>query len=91
MSGSVPRGKVVNVDFYEARRLPDCLAKDARKQGMKLESGIISVKTLIGSPPTYSYEYVGKTPEEVRKYMTRLAKDDGIDLSDAVKKAFSED
>jgi len=82
--------RVINVDFYIAGKLPTGLADEAKRQGFKPERGLVAVKTLIGSPPTYAFEYIGSTPAQVKKYMFKLAKADGTDLSEAVKAAFSD-
>ena len=83
-------GRVINVHFYVAGKLPKGLADEAQRQNFKPGRGLVAVKTLIGSPPTYTFVYVGSSPAEVKKYMVELAKAYETDLNEAVKAAFSE-
>jgi len=83
-------GKVVNVDFYEASKLPAKLAEDAKRQNVDLGSGIVAVRTRIGSEPNYEFIPVGRTPKDVKRFMTNLAASEGGDLSEAVKRAFAD-
>ncbi len=82
--------KVVNVDFFTRATLPPRLEAVAKKQSVDLGSGLIVVKTLIGSPPSYDFDSVGTSPEDIQDFMTKLAVEDGVDLGKAVQKAFSE-
>jgi hypothetical protein len=83
-------GKVVNVDFYEAGKLPMKLAEIARRSKVDLGTGIVAVRTRIGSEPTYEFIPVGRTPADVKSFMTNLAASEGGDLNEAVKRAFAD-
>ena len=83
-------GRVVNIDFYPAGKLPSPLAQEAQRQGFRASRGLVAVKTLIGSPPSYEFEEVGSNPSQVKAYMVKIAKEDGADLNEAVKAAYAE-
>lgn len=83
--------KVVNVDFFTRATLPERLEAVAREQSVDLGSGLIVVKTLIGSPPSYDFDSVGTSPEEIQALMQKMAEEDGVDLGRAVQQAFSEE
>lgn len=85
------KGKVVRIDFYTKKTLPDRLKQLASEQGTSLGEGLISVKTMVSSPPTYEFEVVGSKPAQIQTYMEKLAKIDGAELGTAVQKALSED
>jgi len=101
-----PKEVVVDVDFYERNNVPKKIREDAyqtetdfTKRGDGLEHQlvpkIVSVKTVfVMSEPVrikYVIEDVGSTPAEIKAYMHKLAKDDGCDLNEAVKRAFGDD
>ncbi len=85
------KGKVVGISFYLADRLPLPLAEEARVQGLDTMEGLVAVKTRIGPPLTYDFESVESTPEGIRRYMGRLALEDGTDLNEALRRAFGEE
>jgi len=87
---SEKKGRVVNVDVYPAGKLPSHLAEEAKRQGFQADRGLIAVKTLIGSPPSYEFDIVGSSPTQVKAFMVKLAKEDGVDLNEAVRAAFAE-
>lgn len=73
--------QVVDVDFYRDDTLPKPLVKEAEKQGIEIEKGLIAVKTITSSPLSYEFEMIGKTPANLRNFFHNLAKEDGIDLN----------
>ena len=83
--------KVIDIDFYVADRLPGRLTEYAKQQGFHAEKKIIAVKTLAGPSTTYKFENVGSVPQDFIDYMHLLAKQDGFDLNDVIKRAFGED
>ncbi len=83
-------GKVVSINFYQASKLPSPLAEIAKQQGFSLKDGVVAVKTIVGSPPTYQFERVGVSPKEIKAYQGKLAHADGTDINDALKRAFAE-
>jgi hypothetical protein len=84
------KGRVTNVDFYEVANLPPQLARAARSQKANLGQGIVAVRTRIGSEPTYEFMPVGSRPKDIKKFMAELAASDGVDLNEAVKRAFAD-
>ncbi len=82
--------KVVNVGFFTIATLPPRLEAVAREQGAQLGSGLIVVKTKSGLLPSYEFDSVGTSPEDIQNLIKKLAEEDGADLGNAVKKAFSE-
>jgi len=81
--------KVINVDFFTRATLPPRLESMAKEQGVQLGSGLIMVKTKC-CPPSYDFDSVGTSPEDIHNLMRGLAEEDGVDLGKAVKKAFNE-
>lgn len=81
--------KVVDIDFFTIATLPPRLAVMAKEQGTQLGSDLIVVKTKC-CPPSYEFESIGSSPEEILAHMEKVAREDGVDLGNAVKKAFSE-
>ncbi len=83
-------GRIVKVDYYQADALPDGLKEIAKKQGFKAE-GLIAVKTLIASPPTYQFEKIGNSVDKIIDYMHNVARNDGVDLDRAINKALGDE
>jgi len=85
--------KVVNIDFFTIATLPPRLAVMAEEQSVQLGSDLIMVKTKCSKccPPSYEFESIGSSPEDIQNLMKKLAKEDGVDLGKAVKKAFGEE
>jgi len=81
--------RVIHIDFYQAGKLPAKLADEAARQGFHAKQGIVAVKTLISSPPSYKFEHVGSKPEDIKQFMVSLAKEDGADLNSALIRAYS--
>jgi len=82
--------KVVNIDFFTKDTLPPRLEAVAKEQGVHLGSGLIVVKTKSGHLPSYEFESVGTSPEDIQNLMRKLSEEDDADLGKVVKKAFSE-
>ncbi len=85
-------GKVIDIDFYTANSLPPRLQAYAREQKFVPCDGIFAVKTLVesGKPPAYVFHNIGKSPADIKAFMHRLAAEDGADLDDVVRRAFSD-
>ncbi|MCJ7816415.1 MAG: hypothetical protein MUP55_01030 [Candidatus Aenigmarchaeota archaeon] len=97
-----PKEIVVDVDFYQFDNVPEKIMKEAEVKGevrlpplIPRMMPIVAVKTVfVMSNPVrikYIIETVGWTPAEIKAYMHKLAKEDGCDLNQAVKRAFGED
>ncbi len=84
-------GKVVNIDFFTKDTLPPRLEAVAKEQGIQLGASLIMVKTKSGLLPSYEFDSVGTSPEDIQNFIKGLAEQDGVDLGEAVKKAFSEE
>ncbi len=83
--------RVVKIDFFTVETLPPRLKKTAEQKGTKLGKGVIAVKTIIGSPPSYEFVPIGSKPAEIQAFMEDLAKLDGVELGATVQKAFREE
>jgi hypothetical protein len=82
-------GSLVSIDFYDVDELPGPLKAEAERQGRHLGSGLVAVKTIVASPPQFEFDEVGSTPDEIKSYYERLARDDGVDLDELAKKTLS--
>ncbi len=84
--------KVVNVDFFTRDTLPPRLTTMAEEQSVQLGSDLIMVKTKCSKccPPSYEFESIGSSPEDIQNLMKKLGKEDGVDLGEAVTRAFGE-
>lgn len=94
---------VVDVDFYMHGQVPEKIVENARAWktifvAPRLETSsprIVCVKTVFVMEEPVRIKYViddvGRTPAEIKAYMHKLAKEDGCDLNQAVKRAFGED
>jgi len=85
------KGQVADIEFYRKESLPKFLAEEAKKQEIELADGIVAVKLLIASPPKYEFFSIGKNPANVKKFFHQLARDDGGDLNEIVKKLITEE
>jgi hypothetical protein len=83
--------RVVRIDFFTHDTLPQPLRAAAEAQGTKLGKGLVAVKTIVSSPPSYDFATVGNSPEEIQSFMESLAKEDGVELGTTVQKAFREE
>ncbi len=81
--------RVVDIDVFTIDTLPPRLAAIAAEQGFILGSDLIIVTTEC-CPVLYAFEAVGSSPEEILAYMKKVARRDGVDLNNAVKRAFAE-
>ena len=79
--------KVVQINLFMANNLPSRLSKAAKEQKVDLGKGVVAVKTVISSPPSYEFIPVGTKPAEIQAFVQKLAKQDGVELSAAVQKA----
>ena len=79
-------GQLVSIRFYEADKLPETYAQAAHDQGVRLDGGLVAVRTIMASPPRYFVEVVGSTPAQIKAYYARLAEEDGETLDDLAKK-----
>jgi hypothetical protein len=68
---------LVSIDFYPADKLPAPLKELASKQGKSFKRGLVAVRTRCTSPPKYDFDEVGSTPEEIKAFYEKLARDDG--------------
>jgi len=77
--------QVVDMNFYRDDNLPIPLVKEVEKQGLEIKEGLIAVKTIIGSPLSYEFIMIGKTPADLKKFYYDLATEDGIDLNEVAQ------
>jgi hypothetical protein len=82
--------RVVKIDFFTVETLPKPLHEAAKAKGAKLGTGLVAVKTIISSSPSYDFIPIGNSPDDIESFMQSLAKEDGVDLSTTVQKAFEE-
>lgn len=87
--GTTQQAKIVGISFFLADKLPPPLADEAKAQGFKPDDGLVAVKTLIGSPPSYAFESIEATPKEIKAFIGRLSVEDGVEIDKALKGAFS--
>lgn len=80
--------KVMTINFYPADRLPGPLAEKARGK-VNPKDGLVAVKTILASPPTYEFEVVGSTPEQIKAYYEKLAREDNAELDEVAKRTLS--
>jgi len=91
MTGSESKGKAVEIRFYRADTLPWPLKAEAARQKFTPGDGIIAVRTRMGSRPMYEFLPVGKSPDDMRAFVAKLAKDDdGTDINEALVRAFGD-
>lgn len=86
----------LSFDFFTYETLPVVYKALAKKQGFKVRKDeVVAVKQVCIEWETCSYEcqfyHVGKTPDSVQKFFHKLAKEDGFDLNEVVKKAWGEE
>ena len=67
------------------------MAQVAKERGVDLGKGIVAVKTIIGSAPTYDFVPIGNSPDDMEAFMQEMGKEDGVDLGATVQKAFREE
>ena len=70
--------------------LPIPLANEAKRQGIKLKKGVVAVKTVLSSPPSYEFVSVGNKPSKFKDFLSEIVKNDGEDLDEVVKRALAE-
>jgi len=81
---------VVDIDFYVWQTLPPKI-KDYCGVDGKIE-GVIGVRTILvpGKGVRYQLDELGSTPEEICEYMHKLAREEGRDLNEVMKRAFGD-
>jgi hypothetical protein len=91
--------KVIGISFYAREHMPSPLQAEALKQGFDCERfALVAVKTKMGDVPftsgalgfMYEFEVVDPTPEGIRDYVAKLAREDGVDIDVALRRAFGE-
>lgn len=87
--GNMSDRKAVNVDVFTRDTLPQRLATIATEQGVDLGTDLIFVTTYC-CPPSYVFEPVGSSPRDILAHLHKVAREEGVDLNEAAKRAFAE-
>jgi hypothetical protein len=91
-------GRTIDIFFCLMKNMPRDLMSIAMQQGFDCSSqDLVAVKTKLSTgkarwtPFVYEFELIKPTPEGIRDYMEKLAKDDGVtDWNAALGRAFSD-
>ncbi len=91
-------GKIIDIFFCVREKMPFELMSIAMRQGLDCDAqDIIAIKTKHSeTKPTVEYEFevVTPTPEGIRDYMEKLARQDGdeaMDFNEMLRRAFLDD
>lgn len=89
--------KIINITFCVREKMPHELMDIAMRQGLDCgPQDIVAIKTKLSeekpsSPAEYEFEVVIPTPEGIRDYMAKLARQDGaMDWNEMLRRAFLE-
>lgn len=82
---------VVDIDFYRPSTMSYVIRAEAQKQGFDLDEDVlIAVKTLLSPLPSFVFEKVRSTFDDVIQYMKKLAREDGVDIDEVMRTSFKQ-